>query len=139
DRYPIEVPWREVSIAAKLPFLRRAAELARAADPSIVKVEVSWGDGAANVVSADLSGRLVADQRPMTRMTITVTAEKAGKRQTNRANLSARRGLDFYTEERLRALVQQAVDRTMVLFDARRPPGGELPVVLAAGASGILL
>jgi TldD protein len=27
----------------------------------------------------------------------------------------------------------------MVLFDAKRPPAGELPVILAAGASGILL
>ena len=139
DRYRVEVPWRDVSIAAKLPILRRAAELARAADPSIVKVEVSWGDGESQVLIADLSGRVIADERPMTRMTITVTAEKGGKRQTNRANIAARRGLDFYTEERLRAVVQQAVDRTMVLFDARRPPAGELPVVLAAGASGILL
>ncbi len=139
DRYPIEVPWRDVSIAAKLPILRRAAQLARAADPSIVKVEVSWGDGESHVVIADLEGRAIADARPMTRMTITVTAEKGGKRQTNRANIAARQGLDFYTEERLRQVVQQAVDRTLVLFDARRPPAGELPVVLAAGASGILL
>jgi TldD protein len=27
----------------------------------------------------------------------------------------------------------------MVLFDARRPPAGEMPVILASGASGILL
>ena len=27
----------------------------------------------------------------------------------------------------------------MILFEARRPPAGEMPVVLAAGASAILL
>ena len=35
-------------------------------------------------------------------------------------------------------VAREAVDRTMVLFDARQPPAGELPVVLTAGASGIL-
>src|SRR5690606_10187163 len=43
------------------------------------------------------------------------------------------------TDARIQEVAKQAVDRTMVLFDARRPPAGELPVVLAAGASGILL
>lgn len=139
DRYRIARPWREVGIEEKLPILRRAAELARAADPSIVKVEVAWGDGESRVVIADLNGRLVEDVRPMTRMTVTLTAERNGQRQTNRANIAARAGLDFYTEARLREVVRQAAERTLILFEASRPPAGELPVVLAAGASGILL
>ena len=36
-------------------------------------------------------------------------------------------------------MVKQAVDRTMIQFDAVRPPAGEMPVILAAGPSGILL
>ena len=36
-------------------------------------------------------------------------------------------------------MIEEAVDRTMILFDARRPPAGEMPVILASGASGILL
>src|SRR5690606_23141845 len=75
----------------------------------------------------------------MTRMTVTLTAERNGQRQTNRANIAARAGLDFYTEARLREVVRQAAERTLILFEASRPPAGELPVVLAAGASGILL
>ena len=31
-----------------------------------------------------------------------------------------------------RQLCQDAIDRTMILFEARRPPAGEMPVVLAA-------
>lgn len=139
DRYRLRVPWRNVGIDQKLPIVQRAAELARAADPSIVKVEVSWADGESRVVIADALGRLVSDERPMTRLTVTVTAERHGKRQTHRANVAARAGLDFYTEARLRELVRQAVERTLLLFDARRPRAGEMPVVLAAGASGILL
>jgi TldD protein len=36
-------------------------------------------------------------------------------------------------------MVKEAVDRTMILFDAVQAPAGEMPVVLGAGASGILL
>ncbi len=139
DRYAIEVPWRDVGVGDKLPIVQRAAELARAADPSIVKVDVSWADAESRVLIADMHGRMVFDERPMTRLYVTVTAERGGERQTNRANIAARRGLDFYTEAALAEVVQQAVDRTMILFEARRPPAGEMPVVLAAGASGILL
>ena len=34
---------------------------------------------------------------------------------------------------------RDVVDKTMILFDAVQPPAGEMPVVLAAGAAGILL
>ena len=48
-------------------------------------------------------------------------------------------GIEWFTEERIRELCRETVERTMILFEARRPPAGEMPVVLAAGASGILL
>ncbi|HJL19713.1 MAG TPA: metallopeptidase TldD-related protein [Sandaracinaceae bacterium LLY-WYZ-13_1] len=139
DRYAIEVPWRDVGIDDKLPLVQRCAEIVRSLEPAVVKVEVSWADAESRVLIADMRGRMVFDERPMTRMFVTVTAERDGARQTNRANIAARRGIDFYTEENLRQVAQQAVDRTMILFEARRPPAGEMPVVLARGASGILL
>jgi len=139
QRYSIDVPWRDVGVDQKLPILHRTAELARAADPAIVKVEISWADAESRVLIADMEGRVVYDERPMTRLYVTLTAERDGERQTNRANIAGRQGIEFYTEENLRQVVQQAVDRTMILFEAQRPPAGEMPVVLAAGASGILL
>src|SRR5256885_10765218 len=36
-------------------------------------------------------------------------------------------------------LVREAVRRTVLMFEAEQPKGGEMPVVLGAGASGILL
>ena len=35
--------------------------------------------------------------------------------------------------------MREAVDRTTILFEAVQAPAGEMPVVLAAGSSGILL
>ena len=139
DYYPLPRPWADVSIAEKLPLIERLDRLARAQDPAVEKVTVSWGDSDEQVLLIDMHGNVSADARPMTRLWCMVTARKDGQVQAGSANLAARRGVDWYTDERLRFLAKEAVDRTMILFDARRPPAGELPVVLAAGASGILL
>lgn len=137
--YALAMPWDTVGVSDRLPLLRRCEEIARGLDASITQVSVSWNDVDERVLIADLEGRVSVDRRPMSRLWVSVNAERNGVVQSNRSNLAGRRGLDWYTEERLQQVCKEAVDRTTILFDARRPPAGELPVVLAAGASGILL
>jgi TldD protein len=139
DRYVLAVPWSAVHLDDKLALVATAEEKTRAKDPSIQKVSVSFADSEEKVLVADLAGNIVIDLRPMSRMWVTVTAKKGDEVQANSSNLAGRRGADWYTDERLDEVATQAVDRTMVLFDAVRPKPGEYPVVLAAGASGILL
>lgn len=137
--YRLEVPWSDVAVDRKLPVIRRVAELAKAGDPAIDKVTVSWSDDDERVMIVGLDGRMSLDRRPMTRLMVGTTAVRGKDKQSGGSNLAARQGVSWYTEERLQEVAREAVDRTMVLFDARQPPAGELPVVLAAGASGILL
>jgi TldD protein len=139
DLYHLAVPWDAIGIDSKLPRIEYVEGLARGGDPSVTKASVSWWDQDERVLLATLDGMLFTDRRPQTRLWVTVTAEKDGQVQSNSANLAGRHGFDFYTDEQLQLVASQAVDRTMRLFEARRPPAGEMPVVLAAGASGILL
>ncbi len=139
DLYPVAETWEEVQVARKLPLLQRADAICRALDPAIDKVTVGWADGDSRVVVVSSEGTLHYDRRPMSRLVVAVTAARDGQRQSNMANLAGRRGIDWYTEERLQQVCRDAVSRTMILFEAQRPPAGEMPVVLAAGASGILL
>ena len=137
--YTTTVPWADVGIDQKLPILKFVEEKAKAMDPSITKVSVHWGDADERVMIATLDGKLVTDHRPMTRLTVLVTAKKGDEVQSGYSNIAAREEFGWYTEERILTMVKEAVDRTMILFDARRPPAGEMPVILASGASGILL
>jgi TldD protein len=139
DYYKLRRPWSDVGVALKLPRIEKLNALARAADSAVEKVTVSWADGEEAVLIADMHGRIFTDVRPMTRLWCMVTAKKNGVSQANSANLAARQDFDWYTDERLEFVAKEAVKRTMILFEAKRPPAGELPVVLAAGASGILL
>ncbi|HEX7061418.1 MAG TPA: metallopeptidase TldD-related protein [Woeseiaceae bacterium] len=137
--YTTTVPWEDVGVEQKLPIVQRVDRRARAADPAVQKVSVYWADVDERVMIATLDGRLVTDHRPMTRLSVQVTAKRGDATQSGFSNIAARADFGWYTDERVDRMVQEAVDRTLVLFEAVRPPAGEMPVILAAGASGILL
>jgi len=139
EMYSITVPWTDVGADLKTPILKFIEDKAKSLDPSVEKVSVYWADSDERIMIATLDGRLVTDHRPMTRLTVLITAKKGEEVQSGYANIAAREEIAWYTEERLTEVVQEAVDRTMMLFDARRVRAGEMPVILAAGASGIVL
>ena len=138
-RYAARTPWEGPGSEAKLPLLEQVNARLLAADPGVRKVNVYLHDESGAVLVADSSGRVVEDLQPMTLLAASVLAERGGRREQNGYNLAARAGLEFFTPERVDRLVKSAWERTAILFDAGQPPAGEMPVVLAAGSSGILL
>jgi TldD protein len=139
DRYPLVRPWDDVRPAEKLPLVSALNERAFGADPRVKKVNVYLRDEAGAILVADSAGRIVEDAQPMTLLYLSVLAEQSGRREQNGYNVAGRAGFEFYTPERLDRVVREAVARTTILFEAGPPPAGEMPVVLAAGSSGILL
>jgi TldD protein len=138
-RYPVERPWAEVRPEERLPLLSALNERAFAADPRMVKVSVSLSDGEGTILVADSQGRIVEDDQPMTTLALSCVAEQGGRRETGGYNVAGRAGIELYGPDRLDRLVKRAVERTLLLFEAVPAPVGEMPVVLAAGSSGILL
>ena len=137
--YTTTVPWANVGVDQKLPVMKFIEQQAKSKDPAIEKVAVYWGDGDERVMIATLDGNLVTDHRPMAHVTVVVTAKKGDETQMGYSNIAAREEFSWFSEERLSKTVDEAVARTMIQFEAIRPPVGEMPVILAAGASGILL
>jgi len=139
DRYHVDTPWEEVRPTKKLNILNNLNERTFAKDNRIKKATLFFMDSSSAMMLASSNGLVVEDIQPMTRLYLSCVAEQNGKREQNSYNLAARSGMEFYTEERLNRLIEKAVDRTTVLFDAQPAPAGEMPVVMAAGSSGILL
>jgi TldD protein len=65
--------------------------------------------------------------------------ENNGQRETATASRSFRMGGEFLQPDLIEELAAEIIARTSFLFRARQPVGGEMPVVMAAGSSGILL
>ena len=139
DRYPVKVQWDDVRPQQKLTILNALNERTFKADERVKKVSLSFMDQSSVVLIADSTGRIVEDAQPMTSVYLTTVAEQNGRRENNTVNFAGRGDIGLYTEPRLDRLVKNAIDKTMVLFDAEMPPAGEMPVVLGAGSAGILL
>jgi TldD protein len=139
NRYPVKTRWEDVRTEQRLPILTSLNARAFALDGRVKKVNLGFMDQGSAVLIADSEGRLVEDIRPMTSLYVSCVAEQDGRKETNAYNVAGRADLGYYTAERLERAVKEAVSRTTVLFEAVQPPAGEMPVVLAAGSSGILL
>jgi TldD protein len=87
----------------------------------------------------DSAGRKAYDYQPMSTLYTFCVAEEEGRREENYATIGGRFGLEYYTPQVLDRQADKAVADTLLLFEAIRPVAGEMPVVLAAGSSGILL
>jgi TldD protein len=139
-RYPGTLPGdADGGVRARLPILEQVNARLMAADPSVRKVNVYLNDELGAILVADSRGRLVEDVQPMTLLAASVLAERGGRREQNGYNVSGRAGIELWTPDRIDRLVREAWARTEILFEAGQPPAGEMPVVLAAGSSGILL
>lgn len=139
DFYPVARHWSDVALDVRVPMIRRWEADAFSRDPRVQKVRVSMGDSDTHVLVARADGTVVADYRPMTDAHVSVSAVQGDTRETGSYNVSLRGDLSIYDEERQQRLVSLAVDRALIALSAGSPPAGEMPVVLAAGSSGILL
>jgi len=139
SRYPTERRWDNVRAEEKLPLLNGLNDRTFAMNDAIRKVNITFADEMSAILIADSTGRIVEDLQPMTLLYLSCVAERNGEREQNTYGVSARRDLSFYSKDRLDLMVKEAVDRTMILFESVQAPAGEMPIVLGAGASGILL
>ncbi|MFW6227156.1 MAG: TldD/PmbA family protein, partial [Bacteroidota bacterium] len=137
--YPINQAWEEVSITDKIPFLQKINEKTFALDPRVIKTNVSFSDETSYVLFANSEGVIACDYQPMSQLSAYCVAEENNRKEENGYSISSRRGFDFFTPVVIDDIATRAVNNTILLFESVVPKAGEMPVVLGAGSSGILL
>ena len=137
--YKINTPWEKIEIEEKIPYLQRINERVFQLDSRVIKSNISFNNSTSYILFANSEGRITYDYRPMGQISVSCIAEQKGQREQNGFNLAGRRGIEFFTDDNVNRLAEEAVKRTVALFDAGKPEAGEMEVVLSAGSSGILL
>ena len=92
-----------------------------------------------DILFANSLGNLFCDERPITSLVASCILERGGRSENITVSRSFRRGSEMLTESLLDEMVAEVADHLPHLFEAKRPKGGRMPVVMAAGSSGILL
>jgi TldD protein len=125
----------------KVELLRRADTAARAADPRIVRVDVSMVEQWKEVLVVSSDGRLARDRQPMLRFTVSVVAEEGKLRQIGRASGAGRFGMEYFQRpgQSPEELGREAARLAIGMLHAEEAPAGPMEVVLGPGESGILL
>jgi TldD protein len=123
----------------KVALLERIEKMARQRDPHIVQVMAGLGMEYDVVLVVGSDGRQSADVRPLVRLSLTVIAQKDGRRETGHAGGGARTGLGYFSDDLLNDYVDRAVNEALTNLEAKPAPAGEMTVVLGSGWPGILL
>ena len=139
EMYHMEKNWRSISAEAFLPFLKSLETRVLKKDNRIIKVIIRLSDSVSDVMMFNSLGELTCDTRPMGSVTVTAIFSQNGKTENKTASRSFRTGAELIGEALAEDLAADVVNGIDYRFEAVRPKGGQMSVVMGAGASGILL
>ncbi len=140
NRYPILQHWEDKSLLDRKPWLEKLNNRIFELDSRVKKVAITQGDGTSDILFFNSEGNIYTDCIPMAMLSATCVMEDSnGRREQAGSSRSFHIGYEFLTDDLIEELAQEVVSRTSILFEATKPKGGEMPVVMGAGGSGILL
>jgi TldD protein len=137
--YPILKSWEDESVKNKIPYLQKLNDRIFELDSRVIKANVNLSDSTSYILYFNSEGKLCQDLRPMIVLSGTCIMQQGDKIENGRSSRAARKDVSFLTDALVEEIAQEAVKQTALMFDAIKPKGGEMPVVMAAGGSGILL
>lgn len=139
DRYPMILDWRTSDMAAQIPVLEKLERSIREKDSRVVKVIAKLSSMVTDVLMFNSFEELKYDTRPVASLVASVVFSQNGKTENKSVSRSFRCGCEMLSDSLVEELACEAVKGLDASFEARRPKGGKMPVVMGAGASGILL
>lgn len=139
DFYKINQKWTEVSIKDKIPYVQKINDKVFSLDDKVIKVNAFQSDETSFVLFYNSEGKLTYDYRPMMRLGAVCVMQKGEQIENAYSARSFRKGFEVMTDEIVDEIANEAISKTNILFEAGKPKAGEMPVVLGAGGSGILL
>ncbi len=137
--YAITHKWEDIPVRDKIPFLRKLNDKVFSLDSKVIKVNASLSDETRVMLFFNSEGTLTWDYRPMVSFRVGSVMQRGQQIESAYAARSFRKGFEWLSDEVVEELAHEAVNRTNLLFDATKPKAGEMPVVMGAGGSGILL
>ncbi len=139
DYYKISQKWENVSVKDKVPFVQKINDKVFELDKKVIKAKAFLWDETSYVLFYNSEGTLSYDYRPLVSFGAVCTMQRGDQIENTFSGRSYRKGFEWLSNDLVNTLAKDVVDKTNILFDATKPKAGEMPVVLGAGSSGILL
>jgi TldD protein len=137
--YDARDPLTSLDDAEKVALLERMERYARSLDPRVTQVMAHLGGEYEVVLVTRSDGMMVADVRPLVRLSVQVIAEEAGRREQGSSGGGGRFDYAYFTDAVIEDYARRAVHQAVTNLGARSAPAGSMTVVLGAGWPGVLL
>jgi TldD protein len=142
--YPVQLPSVDAEISAKVDLLMRGDRTARAYDPRIKEVRVSYADELRNILVVGSDGTFAEDSQPLARFNLSCIAKTETTSGRGTSGGGGRVALDFFfgvgeNDKTPEFFAKEAARQAILQLDAREAPAGDMEVVLGPGWPGVLL
>jgi len=124
---------------AKIELLQDIDSLARSKDHRVKEVIASLAGNFQNILIVNDLGRIVADIRPMVRLSLSVIVEEGDRKERGTSGGGGRVDYTFFNQSKIKTYVAEAVDQALINLEAVEAPAGEMTVVLGSGWPGVLV
>ena len=139
DRYPIVNDWRQESPSVAVGFLGKLEQSIKSRDSRITSVICALSSQTSDYLMYNSFGEMKYETRPMTTVQAMLVADNGSRKIQKNVSRSLRKGAEMLTDALITEIAGKITDGLDNAFEAVRPKGGQMQVVMGAGASGILL
>ncbi|MBT0653727.1 TldD/PmbA family protein [Geomobilimonas luticola] len=137
--FPIELPPDAIPLKEKVAAATRAEGAARGFDRRVRQVMVMYRDSTLRSQSANSLGEFHETGRTGTVFVTQVVAADGEVIQTGYEPLGGFRGFELFDRKSPEEIALTAAHRAVMMLNARKAPGGMMPVVLSAEAGGTMV
>lgn len=130
---------QEVTIDEKVLLVKRANDVARSWDKRIKQVKVVYRDSVRTVAIANTMGDRFVDHHAGIVFFVQVVAAQDDVIQTGYEPIGASMGLELFDEHPPEQIAETASIRAVKMLQAKKAPGGIMPVVLSSEAGGTMI
>ena len=139
DRYGISGDWNLAEASEFIPFLENIHKSICSRDSRVVKVIAMLSYQMTDVLMFNSFSELKYETRPLGSVSVSVIFSQNGKIENKSVSKSLRCGYEMLSDKLVEEIAEKATAGVDAQFEAVRPKGGRMSVVMGAGASGILL
>jgi TldD protein len=137
--HPIAVDPRSVPVERKVALLRTANEVARAVDPRVRQVTVTYAESVQDVLVANSDGTYRKDTRVRLNFALNVVAKQREVLESGFEAVRGTRGFEMLDADVVSEAATIAARRAVLNVGADPAPAGTYTVVLSSEAGGTLI
>lgn len=139
EHYPISQSWADTSIAHLIPYLQTLRQRILETEPRIIRVQAAINYRTRYIACCNSLGDIYEEVRPIASVRLSCVIKDGKQHEQAHISRSYCMGAEMLSESLLDTLCCECVRKARFALSATQPHGGVMPVVMAAGAGGILL